>query len=90
MDIHQEKLFRKVAKDNNIPYTTVLEIFRKACEKITIEMGSYTADEYGVKDMDSFKSIHIQEFGKFVPHKQKILASNYQIIKKHGKRKKEN
>jgi stalled ribosome alternative rescue factor ArfA len=85
MDLHQEKLFRKVAKDNNVPYTVVLDIFRKACEKVTIEMGSYEADDKGVKDMDSFKVIHVQNFGKFIPHKQKILASNYQITAKHGR-----
>jgi nucleoid DNA-binding protein len=85
--MYQEKLFKQIAKDNDIPYKTVLEIFRKTCEKIAIEMANHEVDELGVKDIDSFRVIHIQNFGKFIPHNRQIKAANNQILSKHGKHK---
>jgi hypothetical protein len=89
MTIFQEKMLKDIAKENNLPYKTVLEIFRKACEKIVLEMSNHEVDERGIKNLDTYKTIHVQNFGKFIPEVKRIKASNHVILTKHERIRKD-
>lgn len=72
----QKAALKKVANDNKLTEKQVEEIFSKVCEKAKITMSGYKQDENGISDMDSFKTIHIQGWGKFVPLYRMIKLLN--------------
>ena len=78
----QKKILNKLAAKHNIPIGQAEEIFSLFVDKVagTISEPDKLVD--GLYDIDKFPTIHIDNFGKFVPDKRKIYHANIQLEKK--------
>jgi len=83
----QRAAIDKVAKENELTKKQVEDIFSKLCEYTREQMQSFEENEVGVKNLESFKIIHIQNFGKFIPNKKMIKAVNNKLINNEQRKK---
>lgn len=78
----QEDILRRLANEYDIQIQQAEEIWNLFCEKIKLEIIKTKKDEEGLYILDNFPVIHIDNFGKFVPIKQKVLFANNVMINK--------
>lgn len=77
---NQKKILISVAKENNLTISQAEEIFRLFCNKISDEISDVKKTD-GLFDPEKFNTIHIDNFGKFVPNQRKIRHANFCLIK---------
>lgn len=87
MKKRQKEILTKVADRHGLSFNEAKEIWELLCDKVydTITEHKKTEDRF---EIEKFKTIHIQNFGKFVPNKKKINYANHCL--KQSKSKKEN
>jgi nucleoid DNA-binding protein len=75
----QQKILITVAKNHGITIGQAEEIWSLFGEKIATTISSPKKNEEGQFILDKFDTIHIDNFGKFVPNKRKINYANHCI-----------
>jgi nucleoid DNA-binding protein len=78
----QKKILRELAKTHNIPIGVAEEVFHLFIQKIAGSISDPDKKEEGLYTKDKFKTIHIDNFGKFKPNIRNIRHANYCIEKK--------
>jgi nucleoid DNA-binding protein len=78
----QKKIINDLAAAHNISIGHAEEIFSLFVEKIASTMSEPNKLVDGLYDIDNFPTIHIDNFGKFVPDSRKIHHANIQLEKK--------
>jgi hypothetical protein len=78
----QKEILNRIANEYGLQIQQAEEIWDLFCEKIKLEIIKNKKDEDGFYDLSKFPVIHIDNFGKFVPIKQRILFANNVIKKK--------
>jgi nucleoid DNA-binding protein len=75
----QQKILITVAKNHGITIGQAEEIWSLFGEKIATTISNPKKNEEGQFILDKFDTIHIDNFGKFVPNKRKINYANHCI-----------
>lgn len=77
-----ERTIRDLAEKHNIPITKAFEIVDLYNQVIAMNISDEDKeDEQGLLDIDKFKVISIQNFGKFVPKPKMITQTNNKRLK---------
>jgi nucleoid DNA-binding protein len=82
---NQQKLLITVAKNHGLTIGQAEEIWSLFGEKIANTISSPKKDEQGLFNIDNFETVHIDNFGKFVPNKRKVNYANHCIKLKQEK-----
>lgn len=75
----QQEILATIAKRHNITLGQAEEVWSLFGEKIATTISSSKKDEDGLFNIDNFDTIHIDNFGKFLPNKRKINYANHCI-----------
>lgn len=75
----QQEILATIAKRHNITLGQAEEVWSLFGEKIATTVSSPKKDEDGLFNIDNFDTIHIDNFGKFLPNKRKINYANHCI-----------
>lgn len=75
----QQEILATIAKRHNITLGQAEEVWSLFGEKIASIISSSKKDEDGLFNIDNFDTIHIDNFGKFLPNKRKINYANHCI-----------
>lgn len=75
----QQEILATIAKRHNITLGQAEEVWSLFGEKIATTISSPKKDEDGLFNIDNFDTIHIDNFGKFLPNKRKINYANHCI-----------
>lgn len=78
----QKKILNELAAKHNIPIGQAEEIFSLFVDKIATTISEQDKIEDGLYLAEKFKTIHIDNFGKFVPNLNKIMYANKHLEKK--------
>ena len=78
----QKIILNDLAKKHNISIGQAEEIFSLFVEKIATTISEEDKMEDGLYVADKFKTIHIDNFGKFIPNLNKITYANKYLEKK--------
>tara|TARA_R110002020_G_scaffold51362_6_gene145358 strand:- start:6387 stop:6647 length:261 start_codon:yes stop_codon:yes gene_type:complete len=78
----QKIILNDLAKKHNISIGQAEEIFSLFVEKIATTISEEDKMEDGLYVADRFKTIHIDNFGKFIPNLNKITYANKYLEKK--------
>lgn len=78
---NQRDILITLAKKYNLTIAQAEEIFRLFCTKIQTEISS-EKKENNLFNPSKFKTIHIDNFGKFIPNQRRIRHANYCLTKK--------
>ena len=78
----QDKILRKLAKENNITVRQAEEIFHLFIQMIATTISDPDKKTEGLYDETKFKNIHIDNFGKFKLNKRNFRHANYCLEKK--------
>ena len=78
----QKKILNELAIKHNIPIGQAEEIFSLFVDKIASTISEEDKMEDGLYNPDKFKTIHIDNFGKFIPNLNKIAYANKYLEKK--------
>ena len=78
----QKQILNELAVKHNIPIGQAEEIFSLFVDKIVTTISEPDKMINGQYDEDRFKTIHIDNFGKFVPDTRKIKHANIALKKK--------
>jgi nucleoid DNA-binding protein len=81
MDLMIKQLIEKIAKSHSLTITQVEEIYMRQFEKVR-----NTINEGNQSDPDTFKSIRLPQFGKFVFVKEKWIKINKNNYEKRRKK----
>ena len=81
----QQEILVTLAKRHGITIGQAEEIWNLLGEKINTVISSDKKNEEGQFILDKFDTIHIDNFGKFVPNKRKINYANHCIKLKQQK-----
>lgn len=77
-----EKTIRAIAEKHNIPVTKALEITNLYAELLEHTIADPCKENNeGLLDIDKFKIVSIQNFGKFVPKASLIKMTNTKRLK---------
>jgi len=80
--VQQKKILRKIAKDHNIPITVAEEIYYLLTKMIAETISESDKKEDGYFIEEKFKTIHIDNFGKFKLNLRNFNHANYCIKNK--------
>jgi nucleoid DNA-binding protein len=83
--IRQQELLIATAKRHGLTIGQAEEIWNLFGEKINTVISSNKKDEEGQFILDKFDTVHIDNFGKFVPNKRKVNYANHCIKLKQQK-----
>jgi nucleoid DNA-binding protein len=84
----QKEILNKLAKSHDISIGQAEEIWDLFINKINTTISDTNKkDEAGLYDLDKFKTIHIDNFGKFIPNVRNIRHANMCLEKKNKKKK---
>ncbi len=83
--IRQQEILVSLAKHHGITIGQAEEIWNLFGEKIAEVISSPKKDNEGQFILDKFDTIHIDNFGKFVPNKRKVNYANHCIKLKQQK-----
>lgn len=75
----QQEILATIAKRHNITLGQAEEVWSLFGEKIATTVSSPKKDKDGLFNIDNFDTIHIDNFGKFLPNKRKINYANHCI-----------
>lgn len=75
----QQEILTTLAHHHGITIGQAEEIWSLLNEKIAVTISSPKKDENNLFDIDKFDTIHIDNFGKFIPSKRKINYANHCI-----------
>ena len=78
----QKIILNDLAKKHNISIGQAEEIFSLFVNKIASTISEEDKMEDGLYVADRFKTIHIDNFGKFIPNLNKIAYANKYLEKK--------
>ena len=78
----QKIILNDLAKKHNISIGQAEEIFSLFVDKIATTISEEDKMEDGLYVADRFKTIHIDNFGKFIPNLNKITYANKYLEKK--------
>ena len=78
----QKIILNELAKKHNISIGQAEEIFSLFVDKIATTISEEDKIEDGLYVADRFKTIHIDNFGKFIPNLNKITYANKYLEKK--------
>jgi nucleoid DNA-binding protein len=78
----QKIILNDLAKKHNISIGQAEEIFSLFVDKIATTISEEDKMEDGLYVADRFKTIHIDNFGKFIPNLNKITYANKYLQKK--------
>ena len=78
----QKIILNDLAKEHNISIGQAEEIFSLFVDKIATTISEENKMEDGLYVADRFKTIHIDNFGKFIPNLNKITYANKYLQKK--------
>lgn len=79
---HQEKILREIAKRHKLSPTAAKEIYHLWVQCIVDNISAPDKkNKEGYYIPEKFKTIHIDNFGKFVPRQNYIRHANYCIEK---------
>tara|TARA_R100001463_G_scaffold101570_2_gene156033 strand:- start:504 stop:764 length:261 start_codon:yes stop_codon:yes gene_type:complete len=78
----QKTIINDLAKKHNISIGQAEEIFSLFVDKIVTTISEEDKMEDGLYVADRFKTIHIDNFGKFIPNLNKIAYANKYLEKK--------
>ena len=78
----QKIILNELAKKHNISIGQAEEIFSLFVDKIATTISEEDKMEDGLYVADRFKTIHIDNFGKFIPNLNKITYANKYLEKK--------
>tara|TARA_R110002020_G_scaffold278575_1_gene494016 strand:+ start:382 stop:651 length:270 start_codon:yes stop_codon:yes gene_type:complete len=82
----QDKILRDIAKNHGISIQQAEEIWKLLTVKVIETISEQDKKEEGMYEADRFKTIHIDNFGKFIPNIRNINHANMCInMKKEGK-----
>ena len=77
----QKEILKKIADTHGINISQATEIWKLLGNKIADVISSDHKTD-GIFDESKFPTIHIDNFGKFIPNKRKINHANFCIKKK--------
>jgi nucleoid DNA-binding protein len=83
--IRQQAILTKLAQRHGITIGQAEEIWNLLGAKVADAISSPKKDEQGQFILDKFDTVHIDNFGKFVPNKRKINYANHCIKLKQQK-----
>lgn len=72
---------RELAKTHNIPIGVAEEVFHLFIQKIADSISDSDKKENGLYTKDKFKTIHVDNLGKFKPNIRNIRHANYCLKK---------
>jgi hypothetical protein len=72
----QERILRETAEQHGLTYLQAYEIWNLLSAKLAEVLNTKDLHTDGLFDATKFKSIHIDHFGKFIPHTKAIAATN--------------
>jgi nucleoid DNA-binding protein len=79
----QKQMLNNIAKRHGLSISQAEEIWTLLIDKIASTISDLDKkNDDGTYDLDKFKTINVQNFGKFIPHKRHILNANKWILKK--------
>jgi len=78
----QKKIINELAEKHKIPIGQAEEIFSLFVDKIASTISEEDKMENGLYVPDRFKTIHMDNFGKFIPNLNKIAYANKYLEKK--------
>ena len=78
----QKIILNNLAKKHNISIGQAEEIFGLFVDKIATTISEEDKMEDGLYVADRFKTIHMDNFGKFIPNLNKIAYANKYLEKK--------
>ena len=82
MNKQQEEILYRIAKKHGISKGQAKEIWKLSTNKIAETISEVDKKEGGLFIKERFKTVHIQNFGKFIPNYKKILVANKYLTKK--------
>jgi hypothetical protein len=85
MGIIEKNIIKNVAKQQGINIEAATEAFNQIGKFTKSCLEESTKNDDGTFDPDSFKVIHISNFGKIVPNNRKIKEINKKKINKNDK-----
>jgi nucleoid DNA-binding protein len=90
MNKRQEEILRQVAERHGLKFTEAREIWDLFTDKIhdTISEQDKKGED-GLYDIDRFPTIHISNFGKFVPNARNIRHANMCLKEKENDKHRE-
>ncbi len=77
----QKKILNEIAKKNNIPITVAEEIYYLLTKMVAETISNKNKKTEDLFDIDKFKTVHIDNFGKFKPNARNIRHANYCLTK---------
>ena len=75
----QQKILIEIAQRHGLTIGQAEEVWSLFGEKIATTISSPKKDEQGLFNIANFDTIHIDNFGKFLPNKRKINYANHCI-----------
>lgn len=75
----QQEILTAIARHHGLTLGQAEEIWNLFGEKIAVTISSPKKDQDNLFDITNFDTIHIDNFGKFVPNKRKINYANHCI-----------
>jgi nucleoid DNA-binding protein len=83
----QKEILNQLAEEHDITVGQAEEVWKHFIGLISDTIQEPKKDEEGLYDLELFKTIHIDSFGKFVPHQRNILNANKWIKKRRDESK---
>jgi nucleoid DNA-binding protein len=80
----QKKILNELAAKHNIPIKQAEEIYSLFVGKIADTISAPDKMVDGLYDIERFPTIHVDNFGKFVPDARKIRHANNNLKKRNG------
>jgi nucleoid DNA-binding protein len=78
---NQRDILISLARDHNLTIAQAEEVYRLFCSFIQQEISSDKKED-ALFLPEKFRTIHIDNFGKFIPNQRKIRHANYCLSKK--------
>jgi len=75
----QQEILTAIARRHGLTLGQAEEIWNLFGEKIAVTISSPKKDQDNLFNIDNFDTIHIDNFGKFLPNKRKINYANHCI-----------
>ena len=83
----QKKILNDLAKAHGISIGQAEEIWNLLTDKVATTISDVDKkDDEGLYDVNKFKTIHIDNFGKFIPNVRNIRHANMCLKKKDEKK----
>jgi nucleoid DNA-binding protein len=83
----QKEILNKLAKQHGLSITQATEVWDLFIDKVANTISDPDKKTDGEYDVEKFKTIHIDNFGKFIPNVRNIRHANMCLKKKDDRHK---